>query len=316
MSKHKGFFDDGDGIFKDKGLSALIESRASRAQIVALFGGVENLPCSVMVAEKNKRGEHDKSGMARSYYSTGQLAKVETTKRNKLPKIMANALRVSGSGCGAGALSGFPQNIVRSMVLLYTNPGDLVFSPFAGHNGEMEATIRTGRHYTGCDLSTEFMHHNFDRAKILRKEFPAAKIKLYHTDSRDVPVGDSVADFTLTSPPYYAIEHYGDEPEQLGRAGTYEGFLDGLQLVMAENYRVLKPGAHCSWFVNDFRHKGKFHLYHIDVIDRMARVGFVPHDILIVDRGSSIRECFTNQIIQQRILPKRHEYGLIFKKPV
>ena len=47
----------------------------------------------------------------------------------------------------------------------------------------------------------------------------------------------------------------------------------------------------------------------------MESVGFTTHDILIVDFGPGIRDIFINQAIQQRILPKRHEYGLIFKKP-
>jgi hypothetical protein len=126
---------------------------------------------------------------------------------------------------------------------------------------------------------------------------------------------DGIGDFTISSPPYYDIEDYGDEPEQLGKLGSYAAFLDDLQLVMQQNFRCLKSGAYCVWFVNDFRRDGKFHYFHIDTIKRMEEVGFIMNDLLIVDLGNSFREAFINQIVEQKILPKRHEYGLIFKKP-
>ena len=39
------------------------------------------------------------------------------------------------------------------------------------------------------------------------------------------------------------------------------------------------------------------------------------HDIMVVDFGNTMRAAFANQIIETRILPKRHEYGLVFRKP-
>lgn len=112
------------------------------------------------------------------------------------------------------------------------------------------------------------------------------------------------------------MNFYGDEPEQLGKQSTYKEFLAGLGKVLKENFRVLKPGAFAVWFVNDFRKKGKFHLYHMDTVRLARKAGFTMHDLLVVDFGKGIRDAFTNQIIQTKILPKRHEYGLVFKKPV
>lgn len=43
---------------------------------------------------------------------------------------------------------------------------------------------------------------------------------------------------------------------------------------------------------------------------------FAPHDLLVVDFGPGLRDAFPNQIVETRILPKRHEYGLIFRKPL
>jgi len=120
-------------------------------------------------------------------------------------------------------------------------------------------------------------------------------------------------DFTLTSPPYYDLEDYGDEPEQLGKQRTYQEFLGGLFEVARENYRVLKDGAFAVWFVNDFRRNKTFHAYHVDTIQLMERAGFVLWDIMVVDIGYPIRAAFAAQVIESQILPKRHEYGLVFR---
>jgi hypothetical protein len=85
--------------------------------------------------------------------------------------------------------------------------------------------------------------------------------------------------------------------------------------VIKENFRILKSGSYAVYFINDFRKKGKMYFYHMDIQRLGKKAGFIAHDILIVDLGKSIRDAFTNQIISTRILPKRHEYGIVFKKP-
>lgn len=316
MPKRQPFKQLGDGVFKGKGVSSLLQSKDNRNSVIALFRGKENLPSSVMRAERPKKikQEEDAATYERSYDKTCKLAKVQGDTAGHGKSMLKSALYISGRGCGAGALSTFPQNIGRSMVLMYSEPGQIVFDPFAGHNSRMDLVVKTGRHYIGCDLSAEFMKHNRQRAEQLKEAFPDAKIRLIEGDSRKIPVKDNLAHFTITSPPYYDIEYYGDEEHQLGKAPTYEQFLEGLQLVMHENYRVLKDGAYAIWFINDFRKKGKFYDYHNDVIRLGRTAGFVLNDILISDLGNGIRDCFINQTLKQRILPKRHEYGVVLRK--
>ncbi len=313
MAENKGFFDTGDGITVGKGISSIRNSRDNRNQLVALFGGAENLPSSIMRAKKQiATEEDDPSVVGRGYDDTAPYK--DKAANTKLPKSVRNAYALSGRGCQAGALSRFPQNICRSMVLLYSEPGDTIFDPHIGHNSRMQCCVETGRNYIGCDISTEFMKFNFELAERLKKKHHNRHIELHHCDSRKVPFESEIADFSLTSPPYFDIEYYGDEPEQLGKAKTYEEFLEGMRQVIAETYRVVKKGAHSLWFINDFRRKGKFHLYHIDIIRLGESVGFTTHDIMIVDFGRTMRDAFLNQIIETKILPKKHEFCVIFRK--
>jgi len=53
----------------------------------------------------------------------------------------------------------------------------------------------------------------------------------------------------------------------------------------------------------------------MDTYMMLQNVGFQPWDIMIVDLGRAFRESFIRQIVEQKILPKRHEYGIIVRKP-
>jgi len=311
------FIDFGTGMTKGKSVETLAKSRRGYNELIAHFGGkIGLLPSSVMLAARAKPkdiAQMDAEGTKRSYKATSSL---ETNPElRKLSKKVQQMHSISGKGAARGALSIFWQDVGRSMVLFYTKPGDVVVDPFAGHNSRMDMCVKAGRHYMGNDLSHEFSKYNFKRADELRKLYPDIKIKITEGDSRVLPFKDEVGDFTITSPPYWDIEYYGDEKEQLGN-GTYEEFLDGLQLVFNENFRCLKPGAISQWFVNDFRKGGKFYSYHSDCIRLAKRAGFIQRDMLIVDLGRGFRDVFINETILTRILPKRHEYGIVFEKPL
>jgi site-specific DNA-methyltransferase (adenine-specific) len=50
----------------------------------------------------------------------------------------------------------FPVELPRRLILLYTQPGDLVLDPFMGAGATAVAAVLTGRHYAGYDVSEEY----------------------------------------------------------------------------------------------------------------------------------------------------------------
>lgn len=293
----------------------LKRSRDNRKAALAQFAGTP--PDSIMLHAKHTRATDLMIAEDRAYRDGSKWVE------NGRDAWQAKAFGASGKmqrGKG-GTLSRFSQNVGRTLLLFYTKKGDTVFDPFAGHNSRMEFCYRAERNYIGCDISAEFMEMNRKVADKLRAKNNGSlfahhsTITLYETDSRRVPIKDEKADFTITSPPYWDIEYYGDEEGQLGLGKSYDEFLDGLYEVMEENYRVLRPGSFCVWCINDFRKGGKFYSYHEHTARGLRQAGFVQHDIAIIDFGGSIRQNFMNQTLEQKILPKRHEYALVFRKP-
>lgn len=234
-------------------------------------------------------------------------------------RLQQDVFAVSGMSARSGGLSRFPQNIGRLMVKFYCPEDGIVYDPFAGHNSRMELVYKTGRHYVGVDVSHEFMEANRKVQGMLlsKKGFFKSNntINLIECSSAKVDLSDNYADFTITSPPYWDLEYYGEEEEQLGRAKTYESFMEFLLLHIKENYRILKPGTFCAWFINDFTKNGIFYPYHVDLCDSFRKAGFDIHNVYIVDLGQPIAAAFVRTMINSRRFPKRHEYCIVGKKP-
>ena len=287
---------------KGKTVDSLLNSRNMAEELTRMFKG--EIPASIMKVKRDELGTDPTLG---SYMESGYKgAALKTSK----------AFGISGRGAANGALSIFARNICRTCLLLYSKPGDLVVDPFIGHNSRMETCVREGRNYHGYDVSQRFMLDNIEIASRLREEYPSARIDLNLATSEKMEfTEDGIGDFTITSPPYWDIEDYGDEPEQLGKwSKTYGEFMRKMANVAKQNYRTLKHGAFAAWFINDFRRDGTFYSYHIDTKKILEEAGFKMWDIMIVDLGRAFREAFIAQIVEQKILPKRHEYGLIVRK--
>jgi hypothetical protein len=324
-----------------KTLEDVNDSRHQREEIADLFGGV--IPESILRHNPSDRAKDllvEEQG--RDYESTFHQPK-ETAKQFgdvKDSERQKHLYQLSGSGARWGALSRFPQNVGRILLKLLSKRGDTVVDPFAGHNSRMELCWRAHRHYVGCDISKVFMAANFELRRQMLQAIASSMFKdklctieLHECDSRkiDAPcrcvldadgqpieraqhIKNNTGDFTITSPPYWCLEDYGDEMGQLGK-NDYHNFLIGLGMVAKQNFRCLKSGAFCVWCVNDFRYEGKFYPYHMHTAQLLRDAGFKQHDIAIIDLGTSMRAAFAKQILSQRILPKRHEYALIFVKP-
>jgi hypothetical protein len=62
-------------------------------------------------------------------------------------------------------------------------------------------------------------------------------------------IPDESVHLVVTSPPYWTVKRYNENPAQLGHIADYEHFLSELSKVWKEVYRVLVPeaGSSDSW---------------------------------------------------------------------
>ncbi len=63
--------------------------------------------------------------------------------------------------------------VIRRLIKLYSNPGEIVFSPFTGIGSEGYEALKIGRRFYGCELKPEYHRTallNLERAAASREE--------------------------------------------------------------------------------------------------------------------------------------------------
>jgi site-specific DNA-methyltransferase (adenine-specific) len=76
--------------------------------------------------------------------------------------------------------------------------------------------------------------------------------RLVQGDARHVPfIKDESVHLVVTSPPYWTLKRYNENPNQLGHVADYEMFLSELAKVWKEMYRILVPGGRLVCVVGD-----------------------------------------------------------------
>ena len=100
-------------------------------------------------------------------------------------------------------------------------------------------------------------------------------------DSRDLSfLEDGSIHLVLTSPPYWTLKRYNDTVGQLGHVEDYTSFLNGLDDVWREAYRLLVPGGRLVCVVGDVCLSRKKHgrhwvmPLHSDISVRCRQIGF------------------------------------------
>lgn len=105
--------------------------------------------------------------------------------------------------------------------------------------------------------------------------------RLVNGDARDLSfLPDESIHLVVTSPPYWNLKKYNDNPSQLGHINDYENFVGELKKVWEHVFRVLVPGGRLVCVVGDVcvsRRKFGRHLVfplHADICVICRRIGF------------------------------------------
>jgi len=227
---------------------------------------------------------------------------------------------------------------IAKFVLQYWGQGDS--SLFLDNHTErlprMLVAHMLGMDVVGFDLWG--LTHDTNRAKMSERVLSAAKLdpenniihinneaefratynnrifSFYRHNNQDMyMIPDNSVDFIFTSPPFWNIEKYGDEPGQAGNVDTYEQFMENQRKTMAECYRVLKPDRYIAYDMNNFHAKGKFYMCYFDTMKMLEKVGFTLHDEFIYEIGD-LSKIWAAANKKRHCVAKLHCYVGICKK--
>ncbi len=120
-------------------------------------------------------------------------------------------------------------------------------------------------------------------------------------------VKDNSVDFVMTSPPYWNLKNYGSDNE-IGKE-SYEDYLERMQLVWDECFRVTKEEAVLVINVANRRHNKVFYPIGMDIAQKMK--GWKLWDIVIWYIPNALPQ--PNHYIE-KLFDNKYEFLLVFTK--
>lgn len=141
--------------------------------------------------------------------------------------------------------------------------------------------------------------------------------RLINGDARDLTfMEDESVHLVVTSPPYWNLKRYNENPDQLGHVQDYEAFLNELEKVWRHVFRILVPGGRLVCVVGDVcvarRDFGRHLVFplHADICVICRRLGFDNLNPIIWHKISNASYEVTNG---SKFLGKPYEPNAIIK---
>ena len=209
-------------------------------------------------------------------------------------------------GGGTRALSKFNSENCKNIINFFTSKGDTILDPFAGRTRAIISNY-LDRKYVGFELTEKY--------------FPTESTsdrKIFNMDSghMDKVLDKSMKfDLVFTCPPYWNMEKYSADENDLSTFKTYDDFLEGCnkRLEIASSY--LKEDGFLIVVLMDFRKDGIFHTWHTDTINWFHRnTEFELYDTMIWEMSPAKRHPLYPQALVNRRMLNTHEYCLVFNR--
>jgi len=150
----------------------------------------------------------------------------------------------------------FDPVIVELAVRWYSAPGGTVLDPFAGGSVRGIVTSLLSRNYYGIDLRSDQVEANREQRSIASSEFPPLWIAGDSEKVLDSVEPESV-DLIFTCPPYFDLEVYSDDPDDLSNM-DWDDFLTSYYAIIDKAAKALKDDRFAVWIIGEVRDKKGF----------------------------------------------------------
>ena len=226
----------------------------------------------------------------------------------------------------AESISEFDPYLCELMYRWFSNKGDKILDPFAGGCVRGVVASVLGRDYCGIDLSPEQITANYNALNIIKDKYiqeDAGAIEWKLGDSEETLKKLSPEfDMVFTCPPYYNLEKYTQDPNDLSNLSTYKKFLHKYTIIIEQTARLLKPDSFFVIVVSEIRADSHN-------IANSQYLGFVPDTVRILRDVCGLK--YYNEIIlenaigslpirapkyfsQSRKIGRHHQNILVFYK--
>lgn len=224
----------------------------------------------------------------------------------------------------AESVSEFDPYLAELMYRWFSREGDKILDPFAGGCVRGVVASVLGRNYEGVDLNSAQVIANRNQYKDLQEQYTnlAGTAQWIWGDADRFLGMSDCADMVFTCPPYYNLEQYTNDPNDLSRQPSYADFLNKYSSILYKASKGLKDNSFFVIVVSEVREEPRG-------IEKSNFVGLVPDTIHILRDKCSLH--YYNEIIvmnnigslpirapkyfdQSRKIGRMHQNCLVFYK--
>lgn len=201
----------------------------------------------------------------------------------------------------------------------FSDEDSKILDPFAGGSVRGLIAGMLGRSYTGIDLRNEQIEAN-------KKQYKEISLKYDGIIKPNWVVGNSIDiknivterkfDLIFSCPPYYNLEVYSNDKNDLSNKKTYEEFLDSYNLIIKNSCDLLKDNSFAVFVVGNMRDKDGFYYDLVgDTIRAFENVGVrYYNEAIIVNVAGTLPVRTPTQFNSSRKFGKQHQQFLVFYK--
>ena len=211
-----------------------------------------------------------------------------------------------------GTHSVFPAPLMEMIIVRYGGPvGSSILDAFAGGPPRGLVSCIMGHQYVGFEIRKEQIEENEKTLKSLSLQ----GARYIHSDGRFLGT-DQLFDCAITCPPYFDLEQYSDQPDDISNLGSYAEFNASMWLCAQAHRERMKPGSFVCIIVGLFRDKhGQLIDFPSDTVENFRDAGFLYWQHIILSKNFASAAVRASNAWKGHKLVPRHENLLIFRTP-
>lgn len=225
----------------------------------------------------------------------------------------AETMRADHESVYTGTNSVFPAPLVEWILLRYAPETGRILDAFAGGPPRALVASIMGYEYHGFEVRKEQIDENL---AVLGK-LGLQNVHYHHADGTKMEGDLGLFDMGLTCPPYYDLEKYSDQADDISNMASYADFHALMFCCAKAYYAKLKPGAFACIVVGPFRDKKSKELidFPADTVANFQTAGFLYWQQIILSKNFASAATRSTMSWKGHKLVPCHEILQVFRKP-
>jgi len=209
------------------------------------------------------------------------------------------------------ATSIFDPVLCECMYRWFTKEDDKILDCFAGGSVRGIVASKLKRNYTGVDLSKNQIEHNIHQgSKICESHIP----KWICDNGLNVDKLNDKYDFLFSCPPYYNLEVYSENEEDISTM-NYVDFLKDYREIIQKSCDKLNDNSFAVFVVGEVREKGNYVGFVPDTIRAFEDAGMSYYnEMILLQEPATAAMRAEKSMNASRKVPKAHQNVLMFSK--